>query len=52
MIKTLVSLGFKQRDAEVYVFLAEIGPQERNAIADALKLSKAAALSKPKKPAI
>lgn len=38
MRKTLVNLGFKQRDAEVYIFLAEMGPQEGNAIADALKL--------------
>ncbi len=40
MRKTLVNLGFKQRDAEVYVFLSEMGPQEGKAIADALKLPK------------
>ena len=38
MLKTLVNLGFKQSDSEVYVFLAEMGPQEGKAIADALKL--------------
>lgn len=38
MLKTLVNLGFKPHDAEVYVYLAEMGPQEGNAIAEALKL--------------
>jgi sugar-specific transcriptional regulator TrmB len=37
MLKTLVDLGFKQQDAEVYVFLALNGSQKAKAIADALK---------------
>ena len=38
--KTLVNLGFKQRDAKVYVFLSEMGPQEGKVIAEVLKLPK------------
>jgi sugar-specific transcriptional regulator TrmB len=40
MLKTLVNLGFGKCDAEVYVFLSEMGPQEGKVIADALKLPK------------
>ena len=40
MLKTLTNLGFKQSDAEVYVFLSEMGPQEGKVIAEILKLPK------------
>jgi sugar-specific transcriptional regulator TrmB len=40
MLKTLVNLGFKQQEAEVYVFLASNGSQEARDIADALKAHK------------
>jgi sugar-specific transcriptional regulator TrmB len=35
-----VHLGFSERDAEVYVFLATEGPQKRRSIAEALNLYK------------
>jgi len=35
MLKTLVSLGFADIDAEVYVFLANEGPQKASDIAEA-----------------
>jgi sugar-specific transcriptional regulator TrmB len=38
MLKTLVGLGLRELDAEVYVFLATNGPQEAKNIAIALKL--------------
>jgi sugar-specific transcriptional regulator TrmB len=38
MLKTLVGLGLRELDAEVYVFLATNGPQEAKNIATALKL--------------
>lgn len=38
MLKTLVSLGFTETDAQVYVFLATEGPQKARDIAEALKL--------------
>jgi sugar-specific transcriptional regulator TrmB len=40
MIKTLVSLGQSQLDAEIYVFLSTRGPQNWRSIAAALKLHK------------
>jgi sugar-specific transcriptional regulator TrmB len=40
MLKTLVSLGFDERDAQVYVFLATEGPQEARDIAEALQIYK------------
>ncbi len=36
MIKTLVNLGFRKRDAEVYVYLSLNGTQEASTIAEAL----------------
>ena len=38
MIKTLTSLGLSQTDANVYVYLATMGPQKAENISDALKL--------------
>ena len=38
IIKTLESLGLKRVDAEVYIYLAKRGPQDRKEIADALKI--------------
>jgi sugar-specific transcriptional regulator TrmB len=40
MLKTLVSLGFAETDAQVYVFLATEGPQKASDIAEALKIYK------------
>jgi len=40
MLKTLVSLGFADIDAEVYVFLANEGPQKAGDIAEALRIYK------------
>ena len=40
MLRTLVNLGFKQQDAEVYVFLALNGSQKAKDIAEALKTNK------------
>ncbi len=40
MLKTLVGLGLKDVEAEVYVFLAINGPREAKSIGTALKLSK------------
>jgi sugar-specific transcriptional regulator TrmB len=40
IIKTLESLGLKRLDAEVYIYLAKRGPQDRKEIADALKIRK------------
>ena len=40
MFKTLIDLGFKQKDAEVYVFLALNGPQGVKVIADSTKTYK------------
>ena len=40
MLKTLVGLGLKEMEAEVYVFLTTNGPQEAKGIGTALKLSK------------
>jgi sugar-specific transcriptional regulator TrmB len=40
MLKTLINLGFEQRDAEVYIFLSEMGPQRGKVLADALKMPK------------
>jgi sugar-specific transcriptional regulator TrmB len=40
MLKTLVNLGFKQHDAEVYLFLALNGSKKAKDIADALKTHK------------
>jgi sugar-specific transcriptional regulator TrmB len=37
MLKTLVNLGFGQRDAEVYVFLALNGAHKASDIAEAIK---------------
>jgi sugar-specific transcriptional regulator TrmB len=37
LLKKLLDFGFKQQDAEVYVFLAENGPQEAKVITDNLK---------------
>ncbi len=37
MLKTLVNLGFKQQDAEVYVYLALNGSKKAKDIATALK---------------
>jgi len=38
IIKTLESLGLKRLDAEVYIYLATKGPQDRKEIASALKI--------------
>lgn len=40
MIKTLVDLGFKQQDAQVYVYLALNGPKKAKDIVTALKTYK------------
>ena len=40
MLKTIANLGFGKRDAEVYVYLSEMGPQEGKIIARALNLSR------------
>ena len=40
IIKTLVGLGLSQIDAEVYIFLSTVGPQNARNIADMLKLYK------------
>jgi sugar-specific transcriptional regulator TrmB len=40
IIRSLLTLRFRQCDAEVYAFLSEMGPQSRKNIADALKLPK------------
>jgi len=40
MIKTLMSLGFGQLDAEVYAFLALNGAQKASAIAEAIRTYK------------
>lgn len=40
MLKNLVNLGFRQQEAEVYVFLALNGSQKVSDIADALKTYK------------
>ena len=40
MIKTLVSLGLSQMDAQIYVFLSTQGPHNGKTIAEALKLYK------------
>ena len=40
IIKTLERLGLKRLDAEVYIYLAKRGPQDRKEIADALKIRK------------
>ena len=40
MLETLVNLGFKQQDAEVYVFLALNGSKKAKDIADALNTHK------------
>jgi len=40
MVKTLVSLGLSQLDAEVYVFLSTKGPHNGRSITEALKLNK------------
>jgi len=40
MLKTLVSLGFTETDAQVYVFLTTEGPQKARDVAEALKLYK------------
>lgn len=40
LLKTLVSLGFKEVDAEIYLLLAREGPQQGRSIAEALELYK------------
>ena len=40
MIKTLVSLGLSQVDAEIYVFLSTQGPHNGKSIAETMKLYK------------
>jgi len=40
MLKTLVSFGISQTDAEIYVFLSTQGPHKGRSIADALRLYK------------
>ena len=40
VIKTLVSLGLKRIDAEIYIFLAKKGPHRGKDIANALKITK------------
>jgi sugar-specific transcriptional regulator TrmB len=40
MVKTLIDLGFKEKDAEVYVFLAFNGPKGVRDIADSMKTYK------------
>ena len=39
-LKAIIGLGLSQVDAEVYIFLAKMGPQKGRNIADALKLYK------------
>ena len=38
VLKSLVGLGLSETDAEVYVYLATNGPQERQTLAEALKI--------------
>ena len=40
MVKTLVSLGFGQLDAEIYAFLSLNGSQKASAIAEAMRTCK------------
>jgi sugar-specific transcriptional regulator TrmB len=40
MLETLVNLGFTERDAQVYVFLAAEGPQKARDISEALRIFK------------
>jgi sugar-specific transcriptional regulator TrmB len=40
LLKAIIDLGLSQVDAEVYIFLAKMGPQKGRNIADALKLYK------------
>jgi sugar-specific transcriptional regulator TrmB len=40
VIDTLVSLGLKRIDAEIYIFLAKKGPHRGKDIANALKITK------------
>jgi len=40
LLKAIIGLGLSQVDAEVYIFLAKMGPQKGRNIADALKLYK------------
>jgi sugar-specific transcriptional regulator TrmB len=40
MFKTLVRLGLTKKDAQVYVFLAQTGPQKARDIAHALEMYK------------
>lgn len=40
MLKTLTTLGFKETDAQVYVYLTTEGPQQARNIAGALKIYK------------
>jgi sugar-specific transcriptional regulator TrmB len=40
LLKAIISLGLSQVDAEVYIFLAKMGPQKGRDIAEALKLYK------------
>jgi len=40
MIKTLIGLGFGQRDAEVYAFLVLNGAQKASTIAEAIRMYK------------
>ncbi len=40
MLESLLELGFKKVDAQVYLFLTTLGPQEGRYIAGSLELSK------------
>jgi sugar-specific transcriptional regulator TrmB len=40
LLKAITGLGLSQVDAEVYIFLAKMGPQKGRNIAEALKLYK------------
>jgi sugar-specific transcriptional regulator TrmB len=40
MLKTLINLGFKPKDAQVYVYLALRGPKKAKDIANSLKINK------------
>jgi len=40
IIKTLISLGLKELDAEIYIFLAKNGPQKAKDAATSLKINR------------
>ena len=40
VLKSLVSLGITQKDAEVYIYLAKEGPKKASELANALEISR------------